>query len=79
LLDRETQDVRIMPMSRPLGAGSVAMAHDQKESAMPFTLPPLPYDKAALAPYLSAETLEYHYGKHHQAYVTRTGFITASG
>ena len=37
---------------------------------MPFTLPPLPYDKAALAPYLSAETLEYHYGKHHQAYVT---------
>jgi Fe-Mn family superoxide dismutase len=48
---------------------SVALARDEKESAMPFTLPPLPYDKAALAPYLSAETLEYHYGKHHQAYV----------
>jgi Fe-Mn family superoxide dismutase len=37
---------------------------------MAFTLPPLPYEKNALAPHLSAETLEYHYGKHHQAYVT---------
>ena len=51
------------------GTVSVAMARDEKESAMPFTLPPLPYDKSALAPYISAETLEYHYGKHHQAYV----------
>ncbi len=33
-------------------------------------LPAMPYDKGALAPYLSAETLEFHYGKHHQAYVT---------
>ena len=37
---------------------------------MAFTLPPLPYEKNALAPHISAETLEYHYGKHHQAYVT---------
>ena len=37
---------------------------------MAFTLPPLPYDKTALAPHISAETLEFHYGKHHQAYVT---------
>ncbi|KTC64762.1 superoxide dismutase, iron (plasmid) [Legionella adelaidensis] len=36
---------------------------------MPFTLPKLPYDKSALAPHISEETLEYHYGKHHQAYV----------
>ena len=36
---------------------------------MAFTLPPLPYDKSALAPHLSAETLEYHHGKHHKAYV----------
>jgi Fe-Mn family superoxide dismutase len=36
---------------------------------MAFTLPPLPYDKSALAPHLSAETLEFHYGKHHKAYV----------
>ena len=37
---------------------------------MPFTLPPLPYPKDALAPVLSAETLDFHHGKHHQAYVT---------
>ncbi|NTX10886.1 superoxide dismutase [Myxococcus sp. CA051A] len=37
---------------------------------MAFTLPELPYRKDALAPHISEETLEYHYGKHHQAYVT---------
>jgi Fe-Mn family superoxide dismutase len=36
---------------------------------MPFTLPPLPWAKDALAPHISAETIDYHYGKHHQAYV----------
>jgi Fe-Mn family superoxide dismutase len=36
---------------------------------MPFTLPNLPYAKDALAPHISAETLEYHHGKHHAAYV----------
>jgi Fe-Mn family superoxide dismutase len=38
---------------------------------MKHTLPPLPYPKDALAPHISAETLDYHYGKHHQAYVTK--------
>jgi len=33
-------------------------------------LPPLPYAKNALAPHISEETFEYHYGKHHQTYVT---------
>lgn len=37
---------------------------------MAFTLPDLPYEKNALEPYLSAETLEYHHDKHHNAYVT---------
>lgn len=37
---------------------------------MAFTLPPLPYEMDALQPIISKETLEYHYGKHHQAYVT---------
>ncbi|MCU0680200.1 MAG: superoxide dismutase [Planctomycetes bacterium] len=35
-----------------------------------FTLPNLPYDLKALEPYISAKTLEFHYGKHHAAYVT---------
>jgi superoxide dismutase, Fe-Mn family len=37
---------------------------------MEHTLPALPYASDALAPHISAETFEYHYGKHHQAYVT---------
>jgi len=37
---------------------------------MAFELPPLPYAMDALAPHISQETLEYHYGKHHQTYVT---------
>lgn len=36
---------------------------------MAFTLPELPYALDALAPHISKETLEYHYGKHHQGYV----------
>ncbi|WP_338882482.1 MULTISPECIES: superoxide dismutase [Fe] [Xenorhabdus] len=36
---------------------------------MSFELPALPYAKDALEPHISAETLEYHYGKHHNAYV----------
>jgi Fe-Mn family superoxide dismutase len=36
---------------------------------MAFELPPLPYAQDALAPHISAETLEYHYGKHHKTYV----------
>ena len=35
-----------------------------------FELPPLPYAYDALGPYMSAETLEFHHDKHHQAYVT---------
>jgi len=38
---------------------------------MAIELPPLPFEKNALEPHISAETLEFHYGKHHQAYVTK--------
>ena len=37
---------------------------------MEHTLHPLPYARNALAPHISEETLDFHYGKHHQAYVT---------
>ena len=37
--------------------------------AMTFEKQPLPYAKGALAPYISEETMSYHYDKHHQAYV----------
>ncbi len=39
---------------------------------MAIELPALPYAKDALAPHISAETLEFHHGKHHQTYVTNT-------
>ena len=44
---------------------------------MAFELPPLPYELDALAPHISKETLEYHYGKHHQTYVTNLNNFVA--
>ena len=46
---------------------------------MTFELPKLPYDTNELIPHISAETLEYHYGKHHQTYVTKlNGLLEAN-
>jgi Fe-Mn family superoxide dismutase len=47
------------------------------EIAMPFQLPELPFAKSALEPHMSAETLDFHYGKHHKAYVTKTNELIA--
>ena len=44
---------------------------------MAFTLPKLPYPRTALAPHISEETLNFHYGKHHQAYVTNLNGLLA--
>jgi len=44
---------------------------------MPIELTPLPYDRAALAPHLSAETLDFHHGKHQRAYVDRLNELIA--
>ena len=41
-----------------------------------FELPKLPYELDALQPHISKETLEYHYGKHHQTYVTNLNNLT---
>lgn len=42
-----------------------------------FTLPPLPFEENALEPVISAKTLSFHYGKHHQAYVTNLNKLAA--
>ena len=43
---------------------------------MAFELPPLPYGEDALAPHISAQTLQFHHGKHHATYVTNlNGFV----
>ena len=43
---------------------------------MSFELPKLPYQKNALEPYISEKTIEFHYGKHHQAYVNNLNNLT---
>lgn len=43
---------------------------------MAFELPALPWEKNALEPHITAETLDYHYGKHHNAYVTNLNNMT---
>lgn len=43
---------------------------------MPFDLPPLPYARNALAPHISEQTLDFHYGKHHAAYATKLTALT---
>jgi superoxide dismutase, Fe-Mn family len=45
---------------------------------MAFTLPPLPFAIDSLAPHISKETLEFHHGKHHQAYVTKLNELVAA-
>lgn len=42
-----------------------------------FTLPKLPYERDALEPHISKETLDFHYGKHHQTYVNNLNNLTA--
>jgi Fe-Mn family superoxide dismutase len=46
---------------------------------MAIELPPLPYPRDALAPHISANTLDFHYGKHHQAYVTNFNKLAENG
>src|SRR5690348_7454811 len=43
----------------------------------PFTLPELPFAMDALAPIISAKTLEFHHGKHHKAYVDKANELIA--
>jgi len=45
---------------------------------MAYTLPPLPYDYAALEPFIDAETMHLHHDKHHQAYITNVNNALAS-
>src|SRR5918996_2963790 len=46
---------------------------------MPFQLPDLLFAKDALGEFMSAETLEFHHGKHHRAYVDKTNELVADG
>ena len=72
-------------VSAPATAKVLERTHSTNEASMAFTLPPLPYDKKALEPHISAQTFDFHHGKHHNAYVTKlnellpgSGFENAS-
>jgi superoxide dismutase, Fe-Mn family len=54
--------------SNVLAAADKLTAHTAEQ--IPFTLPPLPYEYAALEPFIDAKTMEIHHSKHHNAYVT---------
>jgi len=56
-----------------LPLGSQAWAAEPERP--PFKLPPLPYPQDGLAPAISPRTIEFHYGKHHQAYVNNTNSL----
>jgi Fe-Mn family superoxide dismutase len=45
-------------------------------AARPFTQPPLPFAESALAPVISAQTVQFHYGKHHAAYYANLNRMT---
>jgi superoxide dismutase, Fe-Mn family len=50
----------------------IGCTRQSETEATPPVLPPLPYRQDALEPYISSRTIEFHYGKHHQAYATNT-------
>lgn len=60
-----------------LQAAGMEKAKKNKEATMEHQLPDLPYEKGALQPGISRETLEYHYGKHHAAYVANLNKLIA--
>jgi Fe-Mn family superoxide dismutase len=47
------------------------------DSSAPFKLPPLPWADSALAPVITANTLSFHYGKHHKAYIDKLNELVA--
>src|SRR5207244_2952843 len=51
--------------------GSLAFSREEGGGRMPFEVPPLPYDYAALEPYIDEQTMHLHHDKHHQAYVDK--------
>jgi len=70
----------LKPSGRAYLAGQVlpsVVSPDRRMRLMPFTLPPLAFARDALAPHMSAETIDLHHGKHHQAYIDKTNTLAA--
>ncbi|CAM9169145.1 unnamed protein product [Laminaria digitata] len=65
----------MLKMSVALMGALVGMLAQSKSAMSQFVLPDLPYADDALEPYISAETISFHYGKHHAAYVNNLNAI----
>jgi len=63
--------------SAVLAFGDLVLPRPARAAAGPFTLPPLPYADDALSPAISANTIGFHYGKHHQGYVNNLNQLVA--
>jgi len=73
-LVRQLLPAAAAPQARPTPA---PVAVPVEVPAAPFTLPPLPWGRTALEPHISAETIDYHHGKHHLAYVNKLNELLA--
>ena len=67
-----------MVVAAKAGEPATGPAASAVPPASAFTLPALPYAQDALEPYISAKTMSFHYGKHHQAYVDALNKLVAS-
>ncbi|MDG4549053.1 MAG: superoxide dismutase [Candidatus Contendobacter sp.] len=77
-LNRRRFLTTLLAGSAALALGGPAPFRPARAAASgPFTLPPLPYADAALSPYISAQTIGFHYGKHHQGYVNKLNELVA--
>ena len=59
-----------------LATGAIALPHVSRAAA-PFSQPPLPFAETALSPIISAQTIQFHYGKHHAGYFAQLNQLTA--
>ena len=59
------------------GKGGTMISKDKVESVSTYVLPPLPYAENALAPVISANTISFHYGKHHKGYIDNLNKLVA--
>jgi len=71
-MDRRTFLGAAMAGGALLAAGPLAWTRLANAAGQAVALPPLPYAEDALEPYISARTISFHYGKHHNGYVTKT-------
>jgi Fe-Mn family superoxide dismutase len=67
----------LLASSAALAFGNLSNPRLARAAADPFTLPPLPWPENALSPAISANTIGFHYGKHHQGYVNKLNELVA--